>query len=154
MYTLLLYLHRAGGKCFVNSETLEQKESGHAPSSHSSVSSEVGSKGEKQGLNRTARLQGTWQGPRTWHQVICSPPVGWTQVAVVKANSPGDDRETALACRVGREWGQRAAWWALGTLPAGALRREEGEDSPVRRAAPSRSPVPGAQAFDDNALRQ
>lgn len=136
MYTSVLYLHRAGGKCFVNSEALEQKESGHAPSSYSSVSSEVGSKGEKQGLNCTARLQGTWQGPRTWHQVICSPPVGWTQVAVVKANSPGDDKETALACRVGREWGQRAAWWALGALPAGALRREEGEDSPVRRAAP------------------
>ena len=81
--------------------------------------------GEKQGEeNRpwAARPQGTWQGPHTWHQVSCSPPVGWTRVAVVSASSHREDAETARACRVGREWGQRAAWWSLGRL-LGALCR-------------------------------
>ena len=94
--------------------------------------------GEKQGEeNRpwAARPQGTWQGPHTWHQVSCSPPVGWTRVAVVSASSHREDAETARACRVGREWGQRAAWWSLGAPPGGALPRQEDDAAPARCAA-------------------
>nr|CAI9700966.1 unnamed protein product [Rangifer tarandus platyrhynchus] len=33
---------------------------------------------------------------------------------MVSAGSHREDAETARACRVGRQWGQRAAWWPPG----------------------------------------
>ena len=74
-----------------------------------------------------------------------------TQVAVVSASSHGEDAETARACRVGREWGQRAAWWSLGAPPGGALPRQEDDPHPPAvLLSLSLAPVPGAQALGGN----
>lgn len=81
----------------------------------------------KQGLHWGSRLQGTWwgadtwQGANTWHQVTCPPPVGWTQVAVVKVNSRRMERRAGVARqrRVGSArhlvgtWGASCGCFAL-----------------------------------------
>ncbi|CAI9163228.1 unnamed protein product [Rangifer tarandus platyrhynchus] len=50
---------------------------------------------------------------------------------MVSAGSHREDAETARACRVGRQWGQRAAWWSLGAPPGGALPCQEDDAAPA-----------------------
>ena len=114
---LVFCRNQTSGKCFVNTEALKKGILGPTPRCYLSVSSKARNEaGRKQGLSGAAKLQATWPGADTWHQVTCPPPVGCTRVAVVNTNSRrGRRRDCAGVSRPRRVGSARhlvGAWGA------------------------------------------